>query len=80
VLSGSGEHAADTPVALSPLQEVWLGQEVSQLQGRAQTLASTAPFFTHFFSLRHTMYGNSVGNPQEQYNILLTLLLAPDRG
>jgi hypothetical protein len=38
VLPGSEEHAADTTVALPALQEVRLGQEMSQLQGRMHTL------------------------------------------
>lgn len=46
VLPGSEEHAADPTVALSPLQEVRLGQEMSQLQGRTQALVSAAPLHT----------------------------------
>jgi hypothetical protein len=46
VPSGPEEYAADPTVALSPLQEVRLGQEVSQLQGRMQALASDGPCYT----------------------------------
>lgn len=53
VPSGSEEHAADPAVALSPLQEVRLGQEVSQLQGRTQALVSAAPCYTLLLSFRN---------------------------
>lgn len=50
----SEEHAEDSTMALSPLQEVWLGQEMSQLQGRAQTLPSLLDIQGHPPSSTHS--------------------------